>query len=187
MDVVSITHARVPVIHFTDRLSRRSCDLVVHSPLGLHNSRMIKTYLKFDRTGKVRVFFMLLKRFAKINHLNKASEGSLSSYAWTVLGFHILFKLKLIPNFQSPPPDTRAAPELCEGILISYSVPTDSTAIAQYERNMSQISLSHLLLVFFEYFTEEFDVVRSVATMRGFGEVCTNSFSLYIICGSLMS
>ena len=102
LDVQVITSARVGVINFVythDKL-KQECDIVVNNVLAVHNSNLIRSYWKIDKTNKVRAFLLLVKKFAKNFSLSQAYEGYLSSYAWVVLGLHFLLRFGYVPCLQ---------------------------------------------------------------------------------------
>ena len=168
-DVVPVTMARIGVINFVgaskiDPLLDWQCDLVVNQKFGIENSRLIKAYLDYDKSGKVKVFLMLLKTFARSHGLNSAANGFLSSYGWIILGLHFLLKFELIPNFIEP----SSEPSYCDGVDVSFTVPsTESSTFS----SLQEWTLSTLLFRFFVYMFEDVDLVAEVLTLRNAGEV----------------
>lgn len=177
-----VPHARVPVANFSDTSINPpvECDVIVNNLLGLHNSRMIKQYLDFDSSGKIRTFLMLVKRFASSNKINVASERTLSSYAWVVMGLHLLLRLGLLPNFQDDavlatiPQDKR---NVISGVDCTFVVPDASSPVAiDARRAIASVSLSQLVVKFFEYYTKTIDITQACITLRNKGEVILQSF-----------
>jgi predicted nucleotidyltransferase len=185
-----IPRARVPVANFSDASVEPNvdCDVIVNNLLGLHNSRMIREYVYFDETGKIRAFIMLIKRFASKNRVNVASEHTLSSYAWVVMALHLLLRLGLLPNFQddavlSTIPS--AERNVVNGVDCTFVVPHPSSAAARDARRaIASISLSQLVVKFFEYYTKGIDITQNCISMRNKGEVTYHTIIISIrACG----
>lgn len=168
-EVVPVTEARIGVIHFVDttpwdKSVPWQCDLVVNQKLGIHNSRLIRAYLEFDSSGKIKQFLRLVKLFAKSHKLNLAPNGLLSSYAWIVLGLIFLLRCEYVPNFQQDLRDV----VLCDGINVNFLVPSKiGVALDKLHATL----LPDLCLQFFTYLTEQVNICTDVLTMRGKGEV----------------
>ena len=108
------------------------------------------------------------------HQINNASEGSVSSYCWVLLCLHLLLRLQLIPNVlrnsTAQTNNAAAAPQwLCEGLDVTVEGLDDMPE--EYAARLSQWSLLRLLLEFFRYYTQEFNVWEHVVTLRGTGEV----------------
>ena len=188
-EVIPVTEARIGVIHFVsvtkqDPSTGWQCDLVVNQKLGIENSRLIRAYLEYDASGTVRRFLRLVKLFAKNHKLNVAPAGTLSSYGWIVLGLHFLLRIKAVPNVQC----ASTPPVYCDGIDVSFAVPTATAHMAATSTNPvvpsshippsvadepPSLALYDLLFRFFAYMTEGVDLSSHVLTMRGEGEVLT--------------
>mmetsp|Transcript_23277 Transcript_23277/g.23487 ORF Transcript_23277/g.23487 Transcript_23277/m.23487 type:complete len:448 (+) Transcript_23277:456-1799(+) len=170
-----VGHARVGVVHFIDPFAfpvPRRCDLVINNNLAVHNSELIRTYLDADHTGTVRSFILCVKKFAQSHQLNDASNSFLSSYAWVILSLHILLKEQLIPNLHTNhiTATNISSPIICEGLNVSFN--RISRYPIEYEERLQRSGVVlQLLAEFFRYYCVEFNVLESVVSIRGTGEV----------------
>jgi predicted nucleotidyltransferase len=184
-----VSQARVPVANFSDANAVPSvdCDVIVNNLLGLYNSRMIREYVFFDASGKIRAFIMLIKKFASKNRINVASEQTLSSYAWVIMALHLLLRLGLLPNFQDDATLSAVPLEertIVSGIDCTFVVPDPSSKAAlSARRAIAATSVSQLLVKFFEYYTRVIDITQSCISLRNKGEVlrCAKSLDPYYI------
>ena len=72
-NVIPITGARVPICKFHDPEYGFDCDINCGNKLGLHNSRLMKTYTMLD--ARIRPLCMLVKLWAKQRDINDSSLG----------------------------------------------------------------------------------------------------------------
>ncbi len=72
----ALTHARVPIVKFTDPVTRISCDICV-------NSKLLHDYSQVD--PRLRQLAFLVKHWAKCRQVNETYRGTLSSYAYVFL------------------------------------------------------------------------------------------------------
>jgi DNA polymerase sigma len=122
---------------------------------------MIRAYLQWDPTGTLRQLLLLIKRFAKSRGIADASSGYLSSYAWVLLGLHALLRLRYLPVL---------TPEFsADGLPVGFLL--DPEYVPEGSRRLSATPVSVLFYQVLHYFSAEFDVSRSTATLRGRGEV----------------
>lgn len=80
--------ARVPVIKMRDPISSLHVDVCVNNILAVKNTQLLKAYADLDE--RFRYLCMLVKMWAKRRDLNDAYNGTLSSYAYTLLVIHYL-------------------------------------------------------------------------------------------------
>ncbi|KAF9421057.1 hypothetical protein BGZ94_008943 [Podila epigama] len=71
--VFCVPNAKVPIVKLWDPELHLSCDMNINTPLGLLNTRMIKTYVAID--PRVRPFAMIIKHWARKRVLDDAGNG----------------------------------------------------------------------------------------------------------------
>ncbi|KAK2945500.1 putative PAP/25A associated domain family [Blattamonas nauphoetae] len=89
-----------------------SFDIVSSNFLGVQNSRLIRTYTECDE--RVRLFLLLVKKWAKGWGIGDASQQTLSSYGWNLICLSYLQACTppIIPNLQSEAYITASNPDL---------------------------------------------------------------------------
>lgn len=83
-----ILSARVPVLKFIWTKLDLECDVCVGNNIAVENTRLLRTYAEID--PRVAQLGFILKAWARMNELNDAGSGSLSSYAYIVMMIHYL-------------------------------------------------------------------------------------------------
>lgn len=76
----ALTHARVPIVKFTDPTTGISCDICVNNMLAVVNSKLLHDYSRVD--VRLRQLAFLVKHWAKRRQVNETYRGTLSSYAY---------------------------------------------------------------------------------------------------------
>ncbi|KAK2962845.1 putative terminal uridylyltransferase 7 [Blattamonas nauphoetae] len=99
-------HAMLPIwspeqIGSAEPNTKVSFDIVASNFLGVQNSRLIRTYTECDE--RVRLFLLLVKKWAKGWGIADAKEKTLSSYGWNMICLSYLQACTppIIPNLQS--------------------------------------------------------------------------------------
>jgi len=145
-DVLTIAHAKVPIVRFTDPVLNMPCDMSLNEDLGIENSRLINTYQAIDH--RFRVVWFTLKQIAKTHGIMSSKDGYLSSYALTLM---------LITYFQSMDPPT--LPKLQQQkIMVPKSIGRHDCSFdhnwSNYQRSAlrNDDSSADLLLAFLSYF-----------------------------------
>ena len=87
MDIQQIPKAKIPIVKFTDSRSGLDVDISIENRLAIYNSKMLKGYAQDKR---VREFILMIKYWASRRGINTAFEGTLSSYAWTLISIQHL-------------------------------------------------------------------------------------------------
>ncbi|KAG0127477.1 hypothetical protein HOY82DRAFT_672050 [Tuber indicum] len=81
-----------------------SCDIGFNHDLGVHNTRNLQTYSRYDPRIKEMVLF--IKWWAKRRHINSPYRGTLSSYGYALMIIHFLINVVDPPvsiNLQNTP------------------------------------------------------------------------------------
>ena len=98
-DIQLIPKARIPIVKFKDPRSGLDVDISLDNRLAIYNSMMLKSYAQEER---LRQLVQLIKYWASRRGINNAFEGTLSSYAWTLLSIQHaqMVEPPLVPNRQ---------------------------------------------------------------------------------------
>ncbi|KAI1315362.1 hypothetical protein EDD11_000921 [Mortierella claussenii] len=162
--VFCVPRAKVPIVKLWDPELHLSCDMNINTPLGLLNTKMIKTYVAID--PRVRPFAMIIKHWARRRVLNDAANGgTISTYTWICIVINflqmrsppILPKLHQIPHMLSEDNQVISGnnTSFCQDLeqLEGFGLPNKET-------------LGGLLYAFFRRFAIEFDYDNHVISVR---------------------
>jgi len=164
-DIQLIPKARIPIVKFKDPRSGLDVDISLDNRLAIYNSMMLKSYAQEDR---LRLLVQMVKYWASRRGINNAFEGSLSSYAWTLLTIQHaqMAQPPLAPNRQESGP---SRPLSFHGE--KYDVGFDDEVFAT---NNTQ-SLASLLISFFDRFATRWDWDSMVVSIRNGEALSTKS------------
>ena len=151
-----IPKARIPIIKFKDPRSGLDVDISLDNRLAIHNSMMLKSYAQEERLQRL---IQMIKYWASRRGINNAFEGTLSSYAWTLMSIQHaqMIKPPLAPNRQE---NIEPNPLTFKGT--TYDVGYNDE---HYETENNQ-SLASLLISFFERFATRWDWENMVVSVR---------------------
>ncbi|KAK2193559.1 hypothetical protein NP493_10g07028 [Ridgeia piscesae] len=147
---VLLIRAKVPILKFTDAVSRVECDLNVNNSVGIRNTHLLNSYSKMDvRLAPLVVF---AKHWAKTQSINDAKNGTISSYSLVLMIIHFL------QCGCSPPVLTSLQQEYPERFdkskdirLLSLNEP-----LPPYSSRNTE-SVGELFIGFLRYYAHEFD------------------------------
>jgi len=136
------------------------CDINFGNFVALYNTRLLRTYHKYDsRVGEIGVF---VKTWAKARDINTPYHGTLSSYGYILMVLHYLMNVvdpPVIPNLQFLARDSdawnnRTNIELFEGFDVRFL--SDEQRISEVRAAMprNHESTGHLLRGFFWYYAD---------------------------------
>ncbi len=164
-DIQLIPKARIPIVKFKDPRSGLDVDISLDNRLAIYNSMMLKSYAQEER---LRLLVQMVKYWASRRGINNAFEGSLSSYAWTLLTIQHaqMAQPPLVPNRQESCP---SRPLSFHGE--KYDVGFDDEVFAT---NNTQ-SLASLLISFFDRFATRWDWDSMVVSIRNGKALSTKS------------
>ncbi|MDP6866629.1 MAG: nucleotidyltransferase domain-containing protein, partial [Candidatus Poseidoniaceae archaeon] len=164
-DIQLIPKARIPIVKFKDPRSGLDVDISLDNRLAIYNSMMLKSYAQEER---LRLLVQMVKYWASRRGINNAFEGSLSSYAWTLLTIQHaqMAQPPLVPNRQESCP---SRPLSFHGE--KYDVGFDDEVFAT---NNTQ-SLASLLISFFDRFATRWDWDSMVVSIRNGEALSTKS------------
>ena len=171
-NVQVIPFARVPVVKCRDEIKNLDIDLVINKRIAIHNSDLIKHYIRADESGKVKKVAHLVKALAKAHNIGEASLGFISSYSWVVLLLHTLLLHEYLPAFQTGGAlnsKEESADIFCESFYVGFSVPIPLPPF--YRDRLASTSVEELLTLFTGYLSSRVNVLDDCLTMRGQGEV----------------
>merc|ERR1712137_269173 len=109
-----------------------ACDISVNNTLAIHNSRLVAQYLMVDL--RMRPLAIFLKAWARAQNINDRSQGTLSSFALTLMLIHHLQRECVLPSLQNLSQARGEAPEEVLGFNCQFC--TDPQAI---QRETSQV------------------------------------------------
>jgi len=94
VDTARLT-ARIPIVMFRCPIVRgdgtedvMECDLSMHNPLAVMNTRFLRTYADINPVTRVMAF--VIKRWAKARDINNPARHTLSSYGYIIMLLHYL-------------------------------------------------------------------------------------------------
>ena len=141
-EVQVLTRAKVPIVKFIDPRSGVPVDISINNSLAIHNTNLLKTYSNLDE--RVKQLTLCVKHWAYHRNISDAPNGTLSSYAWSILVINHLQKKQVVPNLQNG--DSRTLLEI-EGK--EYDLTVNESAVLE---SKSDASIEELALSFFTEF-----------------------------------
>ncbi|KAE9234453.1 hypothetical protein PF004_g9372 [Phytophthora fragariae] len=166
-----IAGARVPIIRFLHTRSGREyeCDLCFENVLATRNTPLLRAYASFD--DRARALGLAVKHWAKQRGISDASMGFLSSYSFVLLSIYYLQVVHVLPNLQDPRllESAQIQPDYFNDVNIAFCA-DHGIARAFHQRTSgggaSDMSLTTLLVGFFEFYATQFDFVKRVVAVR---------------------
>uniref|UniRef100_A0A3B0MX83 Nucleotidyltransferase domain containing protein, putative n=1 Tax=Theileria annulata TaxID=5874 RepID=A0A3B0MX83_THEAN len=132
-----------------------SIDISVNNDLAIINSILIGNYVSFE--PRVRDLVLFLKLWARNRNINNRSEGTLSSFAISLMLIHFLQNCNppLLPSLQDLAFSTNEEPKYISGVDCRFStdfnkIKSELNYITKSKRNNSDNKT--LLTQFFKYF-----------------------------------
>ncbi|DBA02383.1 TPA: hypothetical protein N0F65_007202, partial [Lagenidium giganteum] len=160
-----IPNARVPILKLWDKQHQVACDLCVGGVHALLNTALLKYYGKLD--PRVRPLAFAVKYWAKCRGINDSANGTLSSYAFTML---LIFYLqsrstkRLLPCAQSL--FTQLHKEKKVSALLEYLDELPMLNLDATFGTASEDSVGALLGGFFQFYATEFNIDDDVVSVR---------------------
>mmetsp|Transcript_53185 Transcript_53185/g.173012 ORF Transcript_53185/g.173012 Transcript_53185/m.173012 type:complete len:427 (-) Transcript_53185:15-1295(-) len=153
--------AQMPIVRWSPRREGGiACDISVNNALAVANSRLLAQYIQVD--SRVRPLGLCIKFWASQRNINDRSQGTLSSFALTLMLIHFLQRRTppILPSLQDLAVTRGYPPLFIQGADCRYcSRPSDVTAaMKQLKENgvANSESLDSLLQEFFLYFAHEY-------------------------------
>eukprot|EP00045_Choanoeca_perplexa_P014243 m.166328 g.166328 ORF g.166328 m.166328 type:complete len:627 (-) comp16619_c0_seq9:126-2006(-) len=159
----AILTARVPIIKLTDSVTKFHCDINCDNVLGLRNTELLACYGRMDPRFLQLGFF--LKRWAKVCHINDASQGYMSSYALIMMLLHYLQHTSppVLPYLQQAHGDEPLEPVMVDGWNAAFYQDVEEFK-TRWPVNTS--STAALLIGFFDYYCSVFNFGQTVVNVR---------------------
>ena len=169
--VETISSARVPVVKMIHKDTKLQCDIAIGNELAVHNTQLLNAYSNLNPASTLMI--MCVKLWAKKRGIGDASNGFLSSYAWTLLALFYLQRIPskwnsggpTIPNLQTcdgdPVVDTKV-----DGFSIRYALRPASGM----ERYCANASVGALLRGFFAFYGGVFNFQNDAITFEPVNE-----------------
>ncbi|KAG0379729.1 hypothetical protein BGX24_011920 [Mortierella sp. AD032] len=162
--VFCVPRAKVPIVKLWDPELHLSCDVNINTPLGLLNTKMIKTYVAID--PRVRPFAMIIKHWARRRVLNDAANGgTISTYTWIciVINFLQMRSPPILPKLHKLPHTLSEDNQVINGNNTSFYDDIDNLEGFGLP---NKETLGGLLYAFFRRFAIEFDYDHHVISVR---------------------
>ncbi|KAG0297769.1 hypothetical protein BGZ96_004960 [Linnemannia gamsii] len=162
--VFCVPRAKVPIVKLWDPELHLSCDVNINTPLGLLNTKMIKTYVTID--PRVRPFAMIIKHWARRRVLNDAANGgTISTYTWIciVINFLQMRSPPILPVLHKIPHALSEDNQVINGNNTSFCDDIESLEGFGFP---NKETLGGLLYAFFRRFAIEFDYDHHVISVR---------------------
>ena len=158
--VTSITHARVPIVKFVDKLSNIPVDISINNSLAIYNTDLLAKYSNID--SRVRPFVLCVKYWALQRGLSSAVHGTFSSYAWTLIAIHFLQNTNapILPNLQK---NDNTVIETIEGIEYDVGLHENSKALLTSTNNST---VGELFVAFIDYLADSWKWDDNVISVR---------------------
>jgi len=155
-DIKVIPKARIPIVKFRDPRSGLDVDISLDNRLAIYNSMLMKSYAQEKRLQQL---VQMVKYWASRRGVNNAFEGTLSSYAWTLLCIQHaqLVQPPLVPNRQH---ENASKPISFLGTTYDVGFKDDAYASKNAQ------TLASLLISFFDRFATRWDWESMVVSIR---------------------
>lgn len=153
-----VIRAKVPILRFTDAISKVECDLNVNNSVGIRNTHLIKYYCMLD--WRVRPLMLYIKMWSRFHDINDARKMTISSYSLCLMVIHYLqygCKPAVLPSLQKLYPDIFHSDSDIRALRFDHQL--------KYKSKNDQ-TMGDLFLGFLEYYTNNFDFSSHVISVR---------------------
>lgn len=141
-NVQTISRAKVPIVKFVDPRSGLDVDISINNSLAIHNTRLLTEYSNLD--DRFREICICIKHWALHRNVSDSVNGTLSSYAWSILVINHLLEQGVLPNLQSG--EDRVLIEL-DGKEYDITINNETKNIEKSDKNISE-----LIYLFFKHY-----------------------------------
>jgi len=148
---VQVINAKVPILKFVHKPTEIQCDLNINNSDGVRNTHLLKFFTKCD--PRFVPLVLTLKRWARHHKINDASQGTLSSYALTLMMLHFLqvgVRPPVLPNLIRENPDVFHPRRSLQSL--SFHDPINGNFIS-----LNKSTVGELFVGFLTYFSKQFD------------------------------
>jgi len=162
-NVYAITTAKVPIVKFKHRNTGLEGDISLYNTLALCNTNLIKCYSMID--SRCKALGYALKILVKNCGIGDASQGSLSSYAYTLMVIFFLQQkeVPVLPVLQEigRKPGFK---EIKDGWDVYYF--KDLNNLNKYWQPQNTQSISQLLIEMLQFYVCHFNYSKNVICIR---------------------
>eukprot|EP00249_Psilotum_nudum_P023008 c28723_g1_i1 orf=67-3261(+) len=159
-NVQALTHARVPIVKFTDPGTGISCDICVNNMLAVVNTKLLHDYGQID--CRLRQLAFMVKHWAKRRQVNETYRGTLSSYAYVLMCIHFLQQRRpaILPCLQEMEPTYKVT---VGNIQCAYNNQVEG--LKEFGLKNKE-TLGELVISFFDYWAFRHDYRHTVISVR---------------------
>lgn len=158
--VQSLPYARRPLVTIQDQTGEGGivdCDVSINNTLPLGNTTLLRSYARLD--ARVRPLVLLVKKWSKVRLVCGASNGNLSSYAWTIMVIYFLQLVDVLPSLQELAAERSKTTDInywgIKEIFDTSFLPADEY-LASCANMAEKWSLAKLAFGFFKFYAEEY-------------------------------
>lgn len=147
---VQVINAKVPILKFVHKPTDIQCDLNINNSDGVRNTHLLKFFTKCD--PRFVPLVLTLKRWARHHKINDASQGTLSSYALTLMMLHYLqvgVKPPVLPNLIAENPEVFHPRRMLQSL--SFHDPIKGEFVSS-----NKSTVGELFVGFLSYFSKTF-------------------------------
>ena len=158
-------NSRYALLSIKDIDTNINIDITVHNLLPINNSKLIRLYSLFDQ--RFHILGLFLKHWVKINNINGAQKGFLSSYALLILIIHFLQNIvepRILPILQEINKEEQEYKYLNgeKELTTNLYFEEDFDQMKEYMKivnsgNENNLSVTELLVQFFEYYAYKYN------------------------------
>ena len=158
-------NSRYALLSIKDIDTNINIDITVHNLLPINNSKLIRLYSLFDQ--RFHILGLFLKHWVKINNINGAQKGFLSSYALLILIIHFLQNIvepRILPILQEINKEEQEYKYLNgeKELITNLYFEEDFDQMKEYMNivnsgNENNLSVTELLVQFFEYYAYKYN------------------------------
>ncbi|CAE7388050.1 URT1 [Symbiodinium natans] len=151
--------AKVPLLRWVPSSASLPCfDITVNNLLAVENSRLVSGYLQAEPL--LRSLVIVIKTWASERGINDRSQGTLSSFALTLMAVHLLQRRRVLPSLQDlamllGEPRRSVLEADCRFCSDGEVIEKEKAKLASL-RMASAESLGAWLLDFFRYYGKEY-------------------------------
>ncbi|XP_065059780.1 poly(A) RNA polymerase GLD2-like [Rhopilema esculentum] len=149
---LQVIRAKVPILKFKDSVSACECDININNSVGIRNTHLLRTYSRVDK--RVRPLIVVVKRWANLQGINNAHQGTLSSYSLVLMVIHYLqagTKIPVIPSLQQQYPDY-----FRQDLNLDYLPMFEPADMIPCNRSANKQTVGELFEGFLDYYANNF-------------------------------
>ncbi|XP_048583969.1 poly(A) RNA polymerase GLD2 [Nematostella vectensis] len=160
-----VIFATVPIVKFVDAVSNCECDININNHVGIRNTHLLRAYCLVD--SRVKPLIMIVKKWAKKHQINDAKDGTLSSYALSLMVINYLqcgCAPPVLPSLQKKHQDL-----FSQHRDVTKLLEEDTASVLQKRRSFmprNNQSVGSLLVGFFQYYANTVNWDKEVLSVQ---------------------